>query len=179
MQTSLWAHPAFGNLGLDNIDVSVERPSPTLVRLRYIVTGDMARIIVPPPAAPLRTDGLWESTCFEMFLRREGEDGYLELNFAPSGEWAAYAFSGYRKGMVQGAMPAPPDIRTSLATDRLEVEVAVSPWLDLALYRMNLAAVIQSRTGERSFWAANHAGGEPDFHHPSCFIDQLPPAPAP
>ena len=179
MQTSLWPHPAFGSLGLDDIEAQLERPSPSLLRLRYTVIGNIAAIVVPPPAAPLRAERLWESTCFELFLRREGEEGYLELNFAPSGEWAAYAFRAYRAGMVQAAMPGPPEIRTAVSGDRLEVEVAVSPWLDEGPYAANLTAVIESRTGDRSFWAASHAGGEPDFHHPSCFIGQLPAAPRP
>ncbi|HEX8583623.1 MAG TPA: DOMON-like domain-containing protein [Allosphingosinicella sp.] len=179
MQTSLWPHPAFGNLDLGNIDVEFDRPSRSLLRVRYTVVGDISAIVVPPPAEPLRTDGLWESTCFELFLRREGESEYLELNFAPSGEWAAYSFRAVREGMVQAAMPGPPEIRASVTTDRLEVEVAVSPWLDDGPYTMNIAAILQNRTGDRSFWAVSHAGEEPDFHHPRCFIEQLPAAPRP
>jgi len=179
MQTSLWPHPAFGNFGLGSIEVEFDRPSRSLLRVRYTVTGDLSAIVVPPPAEPLRTDGLWESTCFELFLRREDEDGYLELNFAPSGEWAAYAFRGYRSGMVQAAVPGPPEIRTRVTADRLEVAVAVSPWLADGPYTMNIAAILQNRTGNRTFWAVSHAGDAPDFHHPSCFIEQLPAATAP
>jgi hypothetical protein len=177
MQTSLSPHPAFGNHGLPWIQIEFDRPSASLVRLRYTIAGDLSRIVVPPPAEPLRTDGLWESTCFELFLRREGEGGYLEFNFAPSGEWAAYAFRGYRDGMVQAAMPGPPEIRTSSSNGRLEVEVGVSPWLDDGPYAMNIAAILQDDTGGRSFWAAYHAGDMPDFHHASCFHEQLPAAP--
>jgi hypothetical protein len=177
MQTTLWSHPAFGNHGFRCIDVELERPSQSLVRVRYMVPVGSSAIVVPPPAEPLRTNGLWESTCFELFLRREGEDGYLELNFSPSGEWAAYAFRGYREGMVQAAMPGPPQIRTSVTPDRLEVEVAVSPWLDEGPYAMNIAAILQSRTGDRTFWASDHAGDAPDFHQPGCFREQLPAAP--
>jgi hypothetical protein len=179
MQTSLSPHPAFGNFGLDDIAVGLERPSASLIRLHYTLVGDISAIVVPPSAEPLRTDGLWESTCFELFLRREGESGYLELNFAPSGEWAAYSFRAFREGMVQAAMPGPPEISATVTADRLEVEVAVSPWLDDGPYAMNIAAILQNRTGHRSFWAISHAGGEPDFHHPSCFIEQLPAAPRP
>ena len=179
MQTSLSPHPSFGNLGLGNIEIEIERPSQSLVHVRYTIVGDISQIVVPPRAEPLRTDGLWESTCFELFLRPAGEEGYLELNFAPSGEWAAYAFRGYRDGMVQAAMPCSPDISTSVTTDRLEVKVALSAWLDEGRYGMNIAAILRDSAGGRSFWAAHHAGGEPDFHHPGCFREQLPAAPRP
>ncbi|HEY0044297.1 MAG TPA: DOMON-like domain-containing protein [Allosphingosinicella sp.] len=179
MQTRLWSHPACGNFGLGDIDVQFDRPTRSLVRVRYTVVGDISDIVVPPPAEPLRTDGLWESTCFELFLRRPGENEYLELNFAPSGEWAAYNFRAFRKGMVQAAMPGPPEIRASVTADRLEVEVAVSPWLDDGPYTMNIAAILQNHTGDRTFWSVSHPAGEPDFHHPSCFIKQLPAAPRP
>lgn len=54
-----------------------------------------------------RADELWRTTCFELFLRRPGEDAYLEFNFAPSGQWAAYGFNAYRVRGVdpQGAGP--------------------------------------------------------------------------
>ena len=48
----------------------------------------------PPPAPPLRADKLWEHTVFEVFLRRPGEPGYVEFNFAALRKpWAAYRFT--------------------------------------------------------------------------------------
>ncbi len=38
------------------------------LQLTYVVEGDMARVRVPRPALPRRTDGLWWHTCFEAFL---------------------------------------------------------------------------------------------------------------
>jgi len=53
---------------------------------------------LPGPAEPARRDELWERTCFELFLMSADNDSYLEFNFAPSGEWAAYHFHAYRSG---------------------------------------------------------------------------------
>ena len=36
---------------------------------------------------------LWQTTCFEAFLRAPGGEAYREWNFAPSGDWAAYDFT--------------------------------------------------------------------------------------
>jgi hypothetical protein len=177
MRATLRPDPASLNPGIDAVEVSVERRSADLVALRYTVTGALDRIVIPPASPPERTDGLWQSTCFELFLKREGEEAYREFNFAPSGAWAAYAFSGYREGMAEAPLPAPPVIRTSIAGDRLEVEVTLA--LDDAPYATNLTVILEDRAGVRSFWAAKHPEGAPDFHDPGCFIHRLPPAVAP
>ncbi|MDF7777123.1 DOMON-like domain-containing protein [Sphingomonas sp. AOB5] len=65
----------------------------------FIVATPPERLKLPPAATPARTDGLWQRTCFEIFLRDPGTGAYLEFNFSPSGEWAAYRFTGYREGV--------------------------------------------------------------------------------
>ena len=57
-----------------------------------------SRIRVPPPGVPRIATDLWRHTCFEAFIAVEGLPAYHEFNFAPSGEWAIYAFAGYRDG---------------------------------------------------------------------------------
>lgn len=176
MQTTLWADAAYPCDHIEAIHVEAERVSGTLLHFHYVVVGDLSRIRIPAPAPPARTPRLWEATCFEAFLRAEGENAYLELNFAPSGQWAAYSFARYRHGMTNAPLPAAPDIAVSRSADRLEMRVAVSPDLAPGPYTMNVAAILENRVGERSFWAARHPSGGPDFHHPSCFLHRLPPA---
>src|SRR5690606_8160391 len=48
---------------------------------------------------PMRKDGLWKSTCFELFAAEEGKSGYWEVNAAPNRDWNMYRFDGYREGM--------------------------------------------------------------------------------
>jgi hypothetical protein len=177
MRITLQADAATARNSLESVEVSLHRSVPNLLQLRYTALGEMSGIVVPPPAPPLRTDGLWENTCFELFLRAGGRDSYLELNFAPSGQWAAYAFTTYRAGMAEAALPEPPRIRTDLTGNRLQVDVALHLPLDERAYDINATAITLGRDGERRFWAASHPPGEPDFHHPDCFIHQLPAAP--
>lgn len=73
----------------------------------YIVGEPPEALRLPAAAAPARADGLWQRTCFELFLRRPGETGYCEFNFSPSGEWAAYRFDDYRAGMTEQAIATP------------------------------------------------------------------------
>ena len=63
------------------------------------VGAPMARFKMPE-GEPGRADELWQSTCFELFLRTPSEENYAEWNFAPSGQWAAYAFTA---GAVRAA----------------------------------------------------------------------------
>ena len=66
-----------------------------------------ALALAAPVVEPVRTDGLWKSTCFEVFLLDPSKGAYLEFNFAPSGQWAAYQFDGYRSGMRELEISAP------------------------------------------------------------------------
>ena len=43
-----------------------------------------------------------------------------------------------------------------------------------AHYRLALSAVLEEEDGRRTFWALHHPGGQPDFHHPDCFVAKLP-----
>src|SRR3954447_13785185 len=103
MKAALWPHPAYPSL-VERIDVDVERVSATSLRVRYRAEGAVDRIVLPPPAPPLRTDYLWRTTCFEAFIAPADGENYRELNFSPSSQWAAYDFDSYRAGVVQASV---------------------------------------------------------------------------
>jgi len=176
----LKAHPD-GRAGLAiGIEAEAQRGPGGRLRLLYVVTGDAGAILFPAPAAPGRADGLWRHTCFEAFVRAPSEAGYLELNFSPSGEWAAYRFSDYRAGIMPIDALPPPEIEAQQDGGRYIFAAS----LDLApvlgrlaegLWQLGLAAVIETRDGGKSYWAVEHPPGEPDFHHRDCFALELPP----
>ncbi|MDQ3471354.1 MAG: hypothetical protein M3428_03090, partial [Pseudomonadota bacterium] len=80
-------------------------------KIWFCVSAPVGRFVIPEPQEPARADGLWRTTCFEMFLKQPGDDAYREWNFAPSGAWAAFDFSGYREGMAEAEVGSPPYIR--------------------------------------------------------------------
>jgi hypothetical protein len=178
MELTLWADPAYPSQCVDEIVATLERRSRTGLRLHYLVRGRVEGIVIPRAAAPVRTDNLWRTTCFEAFLRPRHLVSYREFNFSPSGAWAAYDFLAYRDGMSQAAMPAAPEIRLARGGDRLELDVLLSIDLPDEPYAISPTAVIEERNGGKSFWAYAHPGKGPDFHHPSCISEELPPAPA-
>ena len=144
------------------------RRSGDVLTLRFVMEG-MADVVVPPPAASLRTDELWRRTCFEAFVG-DGA-GYFELNFAPSSEWAAYRFDGYREGMRPAELE--PRIEVQRGPDAIELRATVSG-LPEGGWRVGLTAVVEETGGRLSYWALAHPPGRPDFHNADCFALELP-----
>ena len=103
--------------------------------------------------------------------------GYYEFNFAPSGAWAAYAFSRYRDGAPL-AQAVDPRIAVRRAEQQLELDALIRleclPLAPLcARLQLALSAVIEDKQGVLSYWALTHPPGRPDFHHPDAFVLEL------
>jgi hypothetical protein len=139
----------------------------------------LGRLRIPPLRALRRADRLWQHTCFEAFVCVKGKAEYYEFNFAPSGEWAVYAFRCYRDGLsLEDEGLLAPSITVHSAGDRLDLEAIVylkylpeiQPGLSL---RLALSAVIEDDSGSLSYWALKHPPGKPDFHHPDAFILEI------
>ena len=154
-------------------------PDGDWLRLRWRIEGAQA-LVVPPFAGKGRAEGLWQTTCFELFLQVPGEQGYTELNLSPSDRWNAYDFTGYREGMVERAFPREPacTLRKGEALAIFDAAVPASA-LPPAPWRLNMTAVIEEQGGVKSYWAIAHPPGKPDFHDPACFTSALAPPTAP
>ncbi len=147
-------------------------------RLQFRVEGSMSRLRWPDRAAPDRADGLWQHSCFEAFLRADGDDGYHEFNFATSGAWAAWRFAARRRGRESPELP-PPAIGVERGAEFLEMSVALAPAAlplpdGARCVHAGLAAVIEDDAGRLSYWALAHPGPQPDFHNPAGFAIALP-----
>lgn len=172
MRLALTPHPDFPCGAIAAIEVEIARAGPERLELVYRAQGDIARLLVPAPADPERTDGLWASTCFELFAKSADGDAYCEFNFAPSSQWAAYAFDGYRAGMRELALETPA-IEISASDDVFELRVAVEASVSRAGASLALTAVIEETNGAKSYWSVRHAAGKPDFHHAESFAVEL------
>jgi hypothetical protein len=183
---TLQLHPDTICAAVGQIEVEVARLQGGYLTLTYTVTGKIDAIAIPPLANPARTDDLWQHTCFEAFLRNPASEGYYEFNFAPSTQWAAYRFNGYRTGRREVTEIDAPVIaveqgaeryrlRASVALDRLPL---LSPHGEAGtrspMRRLGLAAVIEETSGDRSYWSLAHPPGKPDFHHADGFTLEVP-----
>ncbi|TVS02500.1 MAG: hypothetical protein EA413_12150 [Cyanobium sp. PLM2.Bin73] len=153
------------------LQARAERHGDTL-RLIYTLSGPLETLRIPPPApAPQRRDGLWQHTCLEAFLGLAGQEGYWELNLAPSGHWNLYRLEGYRCNLrPEPALQALP-IAVALTPANLELraDLPLPAALAQALEReleieLGLSAVLEQRDGPLSYWALAHPPGQPDFH---------------
>ena len=145
---------------------------------RYALQADMQALRIPALQTSAATDGLWEHTCLEAFIGVAGETAYHEFNFSPSTQWAAYAFRDYRERNVWTASTAPAitiaptatglTLEARMAAADLPANPAQQPW------QIGLTAVIETATGEKSYWALHHPAEKPDFHHRGGFAFSLP-----
>jgi hypothetical protein len=153
---------------------------PRALRFHFRVDGDMGRIRLPASGFARRSDGLWQHTCFEAFLRPHASDSYHEFNFAPSGDWAAYRFGGRRSGRSLPALPAPVmAFRAERDRCDLSAELDISALPEIcgaAFLRTGIAAVIEQDEGVLAYWALAHGSDGPDFHDPAGFALRVGPA---
>jgi hypothetical protein len=180
----LQCHPSTRTDAVRAIQVAVRRSSAEL-KLTFRLDGDIPRIRVAPPTTPRFARDLWQHTCFEAFIAINGQAGqaaYHEFNFAPSGEWTVYAFSGYRNGSPVADEKLQPNIAIRSTANRLELDAVVpldrlSTIHARALLRIGLSAVIETSDG-LSYWALRHPKDKPDFHNADGFTLSLePPGP--
>lgn len=148
------------------------------MQITYAMHGHLEHLRIPPPATRARTDGLWRHTCFELFIRCAGVPAYYELNFSPSGAWAAFSFAAYREGGAPAEQAVNPRIEVTSSENNLTLDALV-PLEGLHAHHASvrleaaLAAVVEERDGRLTYWALRHAPGKPDFHHPSAYALEL------
>ncbi len=157
---------------------------PAVLCLQFTLNGELGGLRIAAAAAPVRADELWRHTCFEAFVRRVGEPGYLEFNFSPSGAWQAYRFSDYRQGRLCAELPSPPQLTIGVRESAVRMEEALvlealvalpAPYADAPRgVHLAMSAVVEDEAGSLSYWALRHAAGRADFHHPDAFALQLP-----
>ena len=160
-----------------NISVNIISLPQGGLSLSYKLTGNLSEIDIPKPQMPSYMDGLWQHTCFELFIAVEGSTNYYEFNFSPSGQWAAYAFSDYRIPMVW-KINQTPTISFIQSNAFLLLEVTI-PHANLPQnsaerpLQLGMAAVIEAKDGNLTYWALHHPISQPDFHHRAGFILSL------
>ena len=173
----LRCHPSARPEAVRAIQVLVRRSASAELGMTFRLDGDIPRIRVSSPGEPRIATQLWRHTCFEAFIAVEGQPAYHEFNFAPSGEWAVYAFCGYRNGgpLVNEMMR--PHIAVRSTGGRLELDTlvqldALSAIHPHASLRIGLSAVIEAGDG-LSYWALRHPADKADFHDADGFALRL------
>lgn len=156
------------------------RWAPHGLVVEYTLAVPAGRLVLPPRSTtPAARDLLWKHTCGEMFVGVRGEPGYIEFNFSPSGDWAAYAFDAYREGFRPLVWSGPPPEVRAVPGDGATRLVAIVPHQAFrSLQRAGafpplqaaFTLVLEADQGELSFWSLAHPRTEPEFHDRDGFI---------
>ena len=179
---TLACHPETPSDAVRSIGARVCRIPGAMLAVTYILEGDLQRLRVPAPRPPCVAGRLWQHTCCEIFIARNGFPAYHEYNLSPSGEWAAYAFDRYRDGAPLAdefnAEQLDPQVAVRSAAGQLELDALIrlgrlSPMHPGAKLSLALSAVVEHQDGFLSYWALRHPPGKPDFHHAEAFALEL------
>jgi hypothetical protein len=175
---ALIPHPLHPPAAVRGVQACLLGVSAQRLRLCWRVDGAQD-LVLPPAAGAERADGLWQTTCFEVFALRDDGDAYVEWNLSPSGRWNAYDFAACREGMTPRSLQQGPEIslRGDAGAGALEFDAALPlAGLPPLPCRLGISAVIEERGGIKSYWALAHASGSaPDFHARAGFTARLGP----
>jgi hypothetical protein len=177
-ESLLHCHPDTPCPAVASIKATISWKQGRALKIVYTLNGAVDRLRVPPRRSARRTDGLWQHTCFELFIAAQNDAEYYEFNFSPSGEWAAYEFRNYRDGGAIDSDDLEPNIAVQQSAETLELSAVlradrlsgIAPEIRLSL---GLSAVIEGLDESLSYWALKHSLGKPDFHHPDSFAFEL------
>jgi hypothetical protein len=156
-----------------NVEHSAAFGVTATTNMWFGISVPAARFVVPEPVEAARAEDLWQTTCFEAFMRVPGAEAYREWNFAPSSAWAAYDFESRREGRSEADVTAPyVRIEDNLTWWALGATISVDA---SSVWELGLSAILEEKDGTKSYWAIAHPEGDkPDFHDPACFAAHLP-----
>jgi hypothetical protein len=150
--------------------------SITGLQIQYELSGNLDHLFLPAPSTtPARKDGLWQTTCFELFVAASGSSRYWEINLSPAGDWNVYVFTDYRQGMEEEAVITALPFTQFRNANRYQLTLDF-PLADIIApdkpVELALSAVLEIN-GQRAFYALTHCGPQPDFHNRESFLVQL------
>lgn len=152
--------------------------------LRYNLKGPINDLIIPQNSGgvPKRMNGLWETTCFEAFIKNSNYTPYLEFNFAPSGHWNAFIFSDYREAMREftGIKKMHVELKSNDGELSLNCNLVMkrpkgfleSDFAEKKI-KMGISAILHLKNDNKLSYALNHPLLKVDFHHEDGFIYKL------
>jgi hypothetical protein len=149
--------------------------SPKAIHVGYLIEGPLKELIIPEVSeVPGKKDKLWEHTCFELFISEKSSEKYFEFNFSPSKDWAAFYFDDYRDRGAHRITKTMREPTMGIETTKNEFKVEILFENPLGLPKKDLefgvSTVLETKKGEKLYWALIHPGAAPDFHLRDSFI---------
>lgn len=148
------------------------------IKLIFSLDNLNNKLLIPPAKTPAQRDNLWQHLCCEAFIGIVDQPEYLEFNFSPSGEWAAYQFSDYRK-RIEWNNPTPPEIHTTRTKLALLLETTIRLDTLPAIFQnqpleIGISTVLEDKDHNLAYLALAHSQNKPDFHRRDQWIKLTP-----
>lgn len=140
--------------------------TPSGCEAEFRLDGRIGAIALPGQGPSIRTDNLWQTTCFEIFWQPLGGTFYREFNLSPSGRWAAYDFDAFRKEMRDAPVSAIA-VASSHSDGELILKATIAAELP-APAQVALNAIVDDGNDNLQFWALAFGPGKPEFHSEAC-----------
>ena len=177
---TLSLHPAENRSPHHEVEFQYRRLAQNRLSLSFILRGGEHAVLGPTNPQPTRRDELWKQTCFECFMvnaaDRSASARYFEWNLAPSGDWQAYGFTGYREGRSEVALEAPLLTRKQEGENFVfEFQLPIPADLQSRGFEIGVSAVVKESVEESPFyWAFAHRAEKPDFHNREAMLVIVP-----
>ena len=152
---------------IDNLTVRLTLEQPDLLFFQIALKGDPLFLAQLPETQPgKRACGLWEETCFELFIGLDNCPGYIEWNLAATGDWNCFSFHSERTGMLTSDLLKLHSASSS-STPRgylMNCRIQLSESLQAIIRQccLGVAAVLKS-SDSTAYFALAH-GLQADFH---------------
>lgn len=174
---NLVRHKSSSERSIDSVSARCAARGPGEFEIKYRVLGDVTKLNIAAPGAGARKEGLWRTTCFELFARFPGRPSYWEVNLSPSSDWAVYRFGDYRSARCDETNAAATNIAyrrgRRIFELKAQLRLPVATNANAPSLTIGLSAILEDEAGLKSYWALAHPAGAPDFHNPSCFTFAL------
>ena len=135
-------------------------------RARFRFEGVIEAIVVPQRTASERADGLWQTTCCEIFWQPVGDAAYREFNLGPSTRWACYDFDDFRSNGRDGPVDSI-GIDCTMSERQFVIEADIAADLPVPA-DIALNAIVEDAQGNMQYWALAFPAGRPEFHSENC-----------
>ncbi len=156
------------------VQLDEARMHPGRPFIRWSTSGSVETSFTMKPETPAGTftDRLWESSVSELFIGHD--DGYLELEMTPEGQWVALRFDAARRRSAghdrPGASLWNEDVQRFAGPNGFGMELSyrlVEPFIREGILPLQCCSSLgEGRYGLFPWW---NDAGEPDFHQPGRF----------
>lgn len=149
-----------------------------LVALEFTISNLIDSIILPSRKnKPQRTIGLWNATCFELFLKNRGANEYVEFNFSPTHDWNCFKFQNQNDELKEWIQVKKVEITSFRDANLYQLKAVFlksqlpSNFQNVERLLFSTTTVLKHSDDSLSYWAIKHTDNRPNFHHPESFTE--------